>query len=215
MKNSVILKLFMFCLVLLFIRIFKTGHFSFLFLLWNLFLAWLPYWFIQKYHSTRTRPVQYAILGLTILFLPNAPYIVTDLFHLTKNLLAPMWFDLILILTFSLLGLIFFILTTERIFTILMSLIQSHFWFRFAKFLIILLTGYGIYLGRYLRFNSWDIVYNPDNLALRVFHSFFDAGSYKETFSVTITFTIFLYLVFEIYESLKSKQEKPKNEVFK
>lgn len=205
MRSGTIAKLVLFCLVLLIIRVVKTQHFSFFFLIWNLFLAWIPYWLISHYNKAQTSFKQFMIIGLTILFLPNAPYILTDLFHLTKNLLAPMWFDLILILGFSLSGLIFFILTVERLFNILAPFFKSDLLFRCVKFLIVLSNGYGIYLGRYLRFNSWDIISNPDGLVLRVYHSIFDPGNYKETLAITITFTIFLYLVFEIYESFKKE----------
>ncbi len=205
MRSSNILKLFAFCLVLLTVRALKTHHYSFFFLLWNLFLAWMPYWIISNYQKFKTRTGQFCIIALTLLFLPNAPYILTDLFHLTKNLIAPMWFDLVLILSFSLLGLTLFILATERLFIILSPFFRSTALFNCVKFLVILSNGYGIYLGRYLRFNSWDIVSNPDDLALKMFHSVFDSNNYKETLSVTFTFTIFLYLIFEIYTSFKKR----------
>ena len=73
--------------------------------------------------------------------------------------------------------------------------------------------AYGIYLGRYLRFNSWDLVSDPFNLARQMFYSVFSQNCYKETLSVTITFTIFLYLVFEILASLKSAVNTQQNEL--
>lgn len=213
MKPSLLFKPVVFCLILLSIRAFKTGHLSFYFLLWNLFLAWLPYCLISGYDKFQRKELQFVIIGLTILFLPNAPYILTDLFHLTLNLRAPLWFDLILILSFSLLGLLYFILTTDRLFAILAPFFGSRKLFNCVKFLVILSNGYGIYLGRYLRFNSWDVISNPDTLLFQMYRSVFDRNSYKETLSVTFTFTIFLYLVFEIYESVKKRLESQQNEL--
>jgi len=211
MRTSNILKLFAFCLVLLTVRALKTHHYAFLFLIWNLLLAWIPYLIISNYEAFKTRKAQFCIIGLTVLFLPNVPYICTDLFHLSKNLIAPMWFDLILILSFSLLGLILFIVTTEKLFTILEPFFRSVWLFNCVKFLVILSNGYGIYLGRYLRFNSWDIISNPDDLVLRMFYSVFDSNNYKETLSITFTFTIFLYLIYEIYTSFKKRIEEGRN----
>ena len=213
MKISTNLKLFGFCLVLLIIRILKTDHYSFLFLLWNLFLAWVPYALMKSYHKLRTQKAQGIAIGLTLLFLPNAPYIITDLFHLSKNLIAPMWFDLILILSFSFLGLILFIATTEKLFKLLAPFFKSARVFSGVKFLILLSNGYGMYLGRYLRFNSWDILSSPSDLVFKIYQSIFNLQNYKETLSVTITFTLFLYLIFEIYTSFKERVGGKQNEL--
>ena len=214
MRCSNILKLVAFCMILLTIRALKTHQYSFFFLLWNLFLAWMPYWIIRNFDRFKTRCGRFFIIGLTLLFLPNAPYLLTDLFHLTKNLVAPMWFDLVLILSFSLLGLILFIAATEHLFRILSSFFRSTVLFNCMKFLVILSNGYGIYLGRYLRFNSWDILSNPDDLALQMFYSVFDSNNYKETLAVTFTFTIFLYLIIEIYTSFKKRIEEGSHGIF-
>jgi uncharacterized membrane protein len=213
MKISNNFKLFSFCVALLIIRILKTDHYSFIFLLWNLFLAWVPYGIIKNYHKLRTQKAQGIAIGLTLLFLPNAPYIITDLFHLTKNLVAPMWFDLILILSFSLLGLILFIATTEKLLKILAPFFKSQRVFSGIKFLILLSNGYGMYLGRYLRFNSWDILSNPDDLVIKIYQSVFNSHNYKETLAVTITFTIFLTLIYEIYTSFKERVGGNQNEL--
>lgn len=205
MKSNTLLKLVLFCMMLVLVRFLKTGHYSFIFLFWNLFLAWLPYYFIKRYSKVKNKAAQYSLVILSILFLPNAPYLLTDLFHLSKNLIAPLWFDLVLILSFSLLGLILFIITTDQLLKVLAPYFRSASMFRVCKFLIILSNGYGIYLGRYLRFNSWDILSRPEELASGMYHSVFDTNCYKETLAVSITFAIFLYLLFEIYESFKKK----------
>lgn len=205
--------LFLFCIALLTIRALRTGHYSFFFLLWNLFLAWLPYWIIKGYEKTRSNAYKILLVSLTVLFLPNAPYLLTDLFHLTKHLVAPLWFDLVLILSFAMFGLFLFILTTDRLFGILSGYFKSKLIFNCVKLLIILSNGYGIYLGRYLRFNSWDVISHPHNLALNMFHSVFDQDNYKETLAVTLTFSVFLYLIFEIYEAFKKKTGEQQHEL--
>lgn len=204
MKISFLNKLVIFCFLLLAARYIKTDHYSFLFLFWNLFLAWLPVFFIRRIKQGYGKFRRITLVALSILFLPNAPYILTDLFHLKKSLIAPLWFDLILILSFALLGLIYFVMALEPI------LEEVNLQFNkkislFAKPLLFLATGYGIYLGRYLRFNSWDLVSDPFHLAGGMYNSIFNKNNFMETFGVTITFTVFLYLIYEIYLSFKNK----------
>lgn len=185
------------------VRFFKTDHYSFVFLFWNLFLAWVPVFLIKRINPGDPLYRKYILCGLSILFLPNAPYILTDLFHLKKNLVAPLWFDLILILSFALTGMIYFIFATDLILKQINSLIPKVR--KLAALLLFFATGYGIYLGRYLRFNSWNIVSDPVTLAGGIYTSLLNSDHYKETISVTVTFTVFLYLVYEIYLSFKSK----------
>lgn len=213
MRAGNLLKLFCFCLLLLFARIIRTEQFSYIFLIWNLFLAFIPYLLIKNFKQEQHKLLQAIIIGTTILFLPNAPYILTDLFHLRERIAAPMWLDLILILSFAFLGMVFFILSVNRLLAISNVLFNSRWITSGLKFVIMLSSSYGIYLGRYLRLNSWDIVFNPFHLAKQMLSSVFNENCYKETFAVTITFTIFLYLVFEIMASLKQAMNTQQNEL--
>jgi uncharacterized membrane protein len=213
MATDKLFKLFMFCLALLIVRIIMTEQFFYAFLTWNLFLAFIPYFLIKKFKNAHSKPLQALIIGTTVLFLPNAPYILTDLFHLRERVAAPMWFDLILILSFAFLGMVFFVLSVNQLLQIFNLLFCSRSITSGLKFLVMLSSAYGVYLGRYLRFNSWDLIYDPFNLARQIISSVFNENCYKETFSVTITFTIFLYLVFEIVASLKSAVNTPQNEL--
>jgi uncharacterized membrane protein len=212
MKIDFVKKMVVFCLALIAVRFFKTEHYSFLFLFWNLFLAWLPVFFIKRIKAGQDKYKRFAFLSLSILFLPNAPYILTDLFHLKKNLIAPLWFDLVLILSFAILGLIYFIMSFELILDEIKQTFHKSVNL-IAKPLLLLASGYGIYLGRYLRFNSWNVVSDPLHLAGGMFNSVFNLSHLKETLSVTITFTVFLYLIFEIYLSFKNKLTIKQNEL--
>lgn len=213
MRADNLFKLFCFCLLLLIARIIRTDQWSYSFLIWNLFLAFIPYLLIKRYKENQHRILQAIIIGTTILFLPNAPYIITDLFHLRERIAAPMWLDLILILSFAFLGMVFFILSVNRLLAISNALFNSRWITSGIKFFIMLSSAYGIYLGRYLRFNSWDIVFNPFHLAKEMLLSVFDPDCYKETFAVTITFTVFLYLIFEIVASLKNATNTQTNDL--
>jgi len=203
-KFNFLHKLVFFCIALTAFRYFKTGHYTFVFLFWNLLLAWLPVFFSRLIKPGNHKFKNLSFLLISVLFLPNAPYILTDLFHLKKNLAAPLWLDLIIILSFAFLGLIYFIMAFELI----LEEIKKTYDRRIsvlAKPLLLLATGYGIYLGRYLRYNSWDLVTRPVELAGGMFNSVFNYSHCKETLAVTLTFTVFLYLIFEIYLSFKNK----------
>jgi uncharacterized membrane protein len=213
MKMKVLAKLLLFCVTLLIIRIIMTGHFSFVFLLWNLFLAWVPLYFIKKAGSENGQFERGVICALTVLFLPNAPYLVTDLFHLSKNLVAPVWFDTLMIFTFSLFGLILFLQTCELLFKQMRMFCPNDFLYRCSKLLIVLLSGYGIYLGRFLRFNSWDLFTDPVDLFYRMGLSLMGAGHWKETFFISITYAAFLYLILEVFESFRFRILKQVNDL--
>lgn len=203
MKHVRLYPLLFFCLGLLIIRFVQTHQLSFFFLLWNLFLAWVPLFLLRFYKPTQAQRHRNLILLLALLFLPNAPYIVTDLFHLTKKLVAPRWFDTLLVLSFALLGLFLFLRAFEQILLILQSRISHSGVLALSKAAILLSNGYGIYLGRYLRFNSWDFFCNPFELFESLFGSVFDPKNYKETLAISLAFSVFLHIIFEIYIDFK------------
>jgi uncharacterized membrane protein len=146
-------------------RIVWTGRFGYSFLVWNLFLAWLPMVFAllacENYQSTSGRDWRFVgLAGAWLLFFPNAPYIFTDLIHLTKRFYPYFWVDLSLILLCALTGLVLGFVSLY-----LMQSVVERMLGRAASWLFVAavagLTGFGIYLGRFLRFNSWDVLFKP------------------------------------------------------
>ncbi|MBN1648359.1 MAG: DUF1361 domain-containing protein [Spirochaetales bacterium] len=146
------------------IRCLYTGTGAFLFLNWNLFLAALPAgfaWLLSlPRRPFRNRIMQAVLLLLWFCFFPNSLYILTDFIHLGRYSYAPVWFDFILILSFSLCGLLFAFLSIQ--------MIERHYSVRISprklRLLITLLfyiSAFGIYLGRFLRWNSWDLFTRP------------------------------------------------------
>jgi uncharacterized membrane protein len=161
-QNLLLLALFSFILVAF--RIIATQRVFYGFLIFNLILAIIPFligliWLaIPKLHTNK-----YWLLTGTVawlLFLPNAPYIVTDFLHFKKESAMPEWFDVLMLTSFSCSGLAFG-------FTSLATM-QQLWEFRFGKraaeiciFCGCLLSGLGVYIGRFLRYNSWDILQKP------------------------------------------------------
>jgi uncharacterized membrane protein len=207
MKGNKLLTLVAFCFGLLIVRLFLTEKASFFFLLWNLFLAWLPLFFVKLFHQTDVTWKKISTVLLCILFLPNAPYIITDLFHLKKELVAPLWLDTILILSFALTGLCFFLLTIQELLSLVKRFRNTQRIHLLSKCMLMVLSAYGVYLGRYLRFNSWDIISDPCHLAKGMARSIFHHDHFKETFGMTITFAAFLFLIYELYEILITSKQ--------
>ena len=153
---------------LVFARIVWTGHLRYGFLVWNLFLAWLPLVFAllacEKYQNGSGRNWRFlALAGAWLLFFPNAPYIFTDLIHLTTHFYGHFWVDMVLILICALTGLVLGFVSLY-----LMQSVVARMFGRLASWLFIAgvagVSSFGIYLGRFLRFNSWDILFKPMEL---------------------------------------------------
>ena len=152
-------------LALVVARILSTGNLRYSFLVWNLFLAWLPLVFAllaaERYQDASGRNWGFfSLAGAWLLFFPNAPYIFTDLIHLNSRYLGHFWVDLELILLCAVTGLVLGFLSLY-----LMQSVVERMLGRAASWLFIAavapLTGFGIYVGRFMRFNSWDVLFRP------------------------------------------------------
>lgn len=199
-KNIMLLSLF--CILMVVVRILKTDQFSFIFLLWNLFLAYVPY-AISKYilRNIKTIPgTKLFIVGsIWLLFLPNAPYMATDLFHLHKREGLPIWYDLVLILLFSITGLYLFFISIQHVVTILNYKLPKINKLLFLTFVFIA-TSYGVYIGRFLRLNSWDIIH-PFGLARQCLSTILYYPRFIDMCSFTIIYSLFLGLIYMLLQN--------------
>jgi len=153
--------------MLLMFRIKMSDSFYLIFLVWNIFLAAIPYaitFFIQlKKRWFTLKWIQILIFSIWLLFLPNAPYILSDFTHLRWSPDGFLAMDAAIIFGFSLLGLLYMsysIRDMQGLFFSTLSPKQN----LLLRISICLLVGFGIYLGRYLRWNSWDLIQNPAHL---------------------------------------------------
>ncbi len=174
------------------------GASTFLFLVWNLFLAWIPYGialFLEgSYRYFQSRWIIGLMLISWLLFFPNAPYILTDLLHLRSRAPIPYWYDLMLLISFAWTGLLLGFLSLYEV--------QVFFRRRFnnwvswsVSFSAIVLCAFGIYLGRFLRWNSWDILTNPQGLFQDIFLSMQLSGPLQVTLILS-GFLLMGYLTF-------------------
>lgn len=205
-----LLLLFMtaFCVALSLLRCSITGTKLFLFLNWNLFLAIVP-WAISTTlilkNSKTILPLLFLVL-IWLLFFPNSPYILTDLFHLKARNTAPIWFDFILIFSFAWTGLMYGFVSLMDIIA-LMKKRLGNVTINIVTILFLFLSSFGIYLGRYLRWNSWDILQNPGELVDDVSHRFVHPISHPHTWGMTILMGILLNMIFFSIKFLNQKKE--------
>ena len=191
-----------FALLLLACRIKLTHSFFFLFLVWNLFLAGIPYAISQTMVAyprlSNSKMLSALGFGCWLLFLPNSPYIITDLVHLHSEHAYLKWYDLFLVFVFALNGLLLGLLSMADMFSILSRKFSRKVGF-FTMFKVSLLCGYGIYLGRFLRFNSWDLLTKPKSIFLEMIQSIYEPLVWVMTFA----FGGLIWILFLLMWSLK------------
>ena len=185
----------LFCVALVAVRNHHTGDANMRYLIWNLFLAWIPFALaVFVYDRWRRRAAGltlFALGGLWLLFFPNAPYIATDFVHLQRDPLAPYWYDAVTIAAFAWMGVLLGFASLYLMQTVVRQWRGELAGWIFAV-LAIGLGSLGIYLGRFLRLNSWDALEHPSVLP-RILHAVArDPFAYQEAIAVTLLFTLAL-----------------------
>ena len=177
-------------------RVLLTGHGLFLFLAWNLFLALIPFG-LSTLLGTALGPLRARLLlpvgAAWLLFFPNAPYLITDLLHLEQRPGVPLWYDLALILSCAWNGLMLAYASLADMQELVRQRLGTGAGWAFAA-TALLLSSFGVYLGRYLRFNSWDVLSNPLALFFDILHRLLHPLAYPRTWGVTVVFGAFLLL---------------------
>jgi uncharacterized membrane protein len=186
------------------IRIKLTHSFHFLFLIWNLLLAVIPFAITSYLVSVpNLNKIGFVLsFGMWLLFLPNAPYIVTDLIHLRLNKGTFLWLDVLLISSFAFNGLLLFYSSINDM--------KSHFKHYLNKTvtnytitIILFLSSFGVFLGRFLRYNSWEILSKPKYLFIDVLNIVLNPFTNKEAWLFTILFGTFLSVGSWVFNHLK------------
>ncbi len=202
----------LFCLVLLNIRLhlidfeyievatnrdlwWKSGEPTFIFLVWNLFLAWIPYCVAMaipklfKYSKSWLLALPFIVIWL--LFFPNAHYLITDLLHLKRRAIIPYWFEIMMFVSFAWTGILLGFLSLLEIHDFLRTHL-SKFKANFLVFLFIQLAGLGIYMGRFQRWNSWDIITDPFAMFMQVGYTLLNPFEFAETLGIAVVMSTFM-----------------------
>ena len=199
-----------FCAALILYQVFITANISYFFLGWNLFLAWVPVFFAVVWerrlaYGKLAKWKQVGLFSCWLLFWPNAPYLITDLVHINRWFKPVLWMDIILFFSAACLGLLLGLYSLYKVHERLLG----HYSSKLAHGMIaacILLSSFGIYLGRIQRWNSWDIVTRPFHLISDAFQQLL----VLEAWNITIGFSLFLgltyYITYQIIDYAKLKK---------
>jgi uncharacterized membrane protein len=154
------------CVATVEIRTYETGDTYYRFLIWNLILAWIPLAFATAAYRRARRRVDLGVAVLLVpwlLFFPNAPYLLTDFVHLGKGP-APLWYDALMLSAFAWTGLLLGFASLY-----LVQLVARRAYGGTAAWLgvvcVLGLASVGVYVGRFIRFNSWDALLHPVRVA--------------------------------------------------
>jgi len=168
-------------------------------LVWNLFLAWIPFMLAYFAHLVSWRKstlylVIPVIAFLWLIFFPNAPYMLTDLQDLARRSFdAPLWYDVIIVVWASWTGMLLGVISLYLMQDIIIRTFGRVTGWIFV-FVISALSSFGIYIGRFVRLNSWDILQNPTEVAQEILGLVIDPSRRLAAF--TVLYTIFFLFVF-------------------
>lgn len=188
------------CVMLVGARVAYSDSERYISLVWNLFLAWIPFVLAYlAYALSWKRILIYFVIPifafLWLIFFPNAPYLITDIQHLADGLgEAPVWFDVILLIWFSWTGLLLGVVSLY----LMQEIVKDEFGKFFGwtlVFSVSILSSIGVYLGRFLRWNSWDILHDPVEILRDSWHLLRSQSPSAAGFTALFTvFFLFVYL---------------------
>ena len=199
------------CVTLVAARMEYTDTKRHLGLVWNLFLAWIPFALAYfAYTISKKKWLLYLVLPFTaflwLIFFPNAPYILTDLQHLSVTGAAPLWYDVLLMIWFSWTGLLLGLVSLYFMQDVVRRTFGRLTGWAFV-FIVSGLSSFGVYLGRFVRFNSWDLFNDPTEVAVTVLGLVIDPS--KRVVAFTVLFAIFyLFVYLTLYSFAHLVQEK-------
>jgi len=189
-----------FSLFLLMIRIKVNQTFFLLFLIWNVFLAIIPYAITMYLDTSKVKKFKLLFwFCIWLLFLPNAPYLITDLKHLRLANGHLFWLDVLVLFSFAITGLVLFCMTIHTM-KVLLTKHITHFPKTLFELSVCCLTAFGIYLGRILRYNSWEILSNPTQLLRDCFSIISNPIQHKHAWGFTLAFSAFLWISYTLFK---------------
>lgn len=208
------------CVFLLFIamlivfRIWYSNTLVYGFLVWNLFLAWIPFvcseWLIIQPKLPKWNLA--IVSAIWLLFFPNSLYLITDLIHLDDHSeSAPVWFDALLLFVSGITGLLMDFVSWIRMESILLQRLQHH-WAKRLSFVFLLMGAFGVYLGRFLRLNSWDILTQPQLLAKGMLMPIVFPFDHGKAWAITGLFSALFVLLFYSLKKMPKLLNNPGSE---
>ena len=202
-----IISLLILSVILNLLRIVFFGNTSFIYILWNILLAFVPFFIssILVLNTNKGNIIKpFFIIGfiLWFIFLPNAPYVITDFIHLGRIHIVPVMYDIFLLFTSAAVSLLMGLYSLSHMEKILLLKFSKKVTNIFIA-IIILFTSFGMYLGRFLRFNSWDLFISHNSLVFGIWNALSTPDNFMNIYSYTILFFVFIYV---FYISFKERR---------
>jgi uncharacterized membrane protein len=201
-------------------QIHATQDHRYTFLLWNLFLAWVPLIAAALAFALAQRGVGGLVgvlVAVWLLFFPNAPYVLTDFIHLHENGPSPLWYDALMLSSFAWTALMLGFASLYLIHAIIGRRAGAAVgWV--VVVCVLGLASFGVYLGRFARFNSWDVVTRP-HLVLSVIREEIDSPLHDPRMVVALlvlTASLLVgYLVLYAFAALRIELAEPSSGTLK
>jgi len=198
------------CVLMVTARVAWTANYRYIALVWNLLLAWIPLVLAllaeEKFQAGAGRDWRFGgLAAVWLLFFPNAPYIFTDLIHLNGYFAAHFWVDLTLILCCALTG---FVSGFVSLF-LMQGMVRKTFgspasWLFIAG--VAVLSSFGVCLGRFMRFNSWDVLFKPMTLCHHLGGWIADPFAQKFSLAFAAIFAAFTFIAYLMLYALTHLQ---------
>ncbi len=180
-------------------RIVRAEQGTYALLLWNLALAWIPW--VASVLCVRARGAWLAttLVGW-LLFFPNASYIVTDFVHLRLRPPIPLWYDVGMLAAFAWSGLLLAVTSLSAVHRRVEHALGIAAGWCFVL-VASALSGLGIYLGRFWRLNSWDVVFAPSEIARGLFALAAHPLGHPRAWGVAVMFGALTFVVYSAFRS--------------
>jgi uncharacterized membrane protein len=189
------------------------GHMqNYHFIPWNLFLALIPYGVslcVALFYRAAPRLWWFLLpfYGLWLLFLPNAPYLLTDFAHLVNKTPRQIWYDTTMLSVYALTGYVLAIVSLGLMHRPVRDVLGWRAGWLFVV-VTLYLTGVGVHLGRVQRFNSWDVLSQTRNLMAELLDRLIRPFDHPYTVFDGLYYAAILLVGYVAYEALRDKETR-------
>lgn len=192
------------CFAMVALRVRLSDEYKYFFIPGNLILAWLPLGFAlasrRLFRGTthRHRLGGTAFAALWLLFLPNAPYVVTDLMHYRTSVALPAWFDPLMFGAFAITGVA---LGTASLYLMHDLVTRAGGWAAGWTFALgsAGITGVGVYLGRVLRWNSWEAIVRPGEILVDCLSLLRHPWLHQGEWALIVAYALFFVVAYAVF----------------
>lgn len=195
--------------VLMLLESLVNREFTHSYLLWNLFLAWVPllltFWLERTLRYKLWSSWEGLLVSLGwLVFLPNSFYLISDYVHLAEVSSRQLPFAVVVTTAFAFTGIALGVTSLYIVHREIRKRFDRYF-SSLAVGATLFITSGAIYIGRDLRWNSWDVLFNPFGLLFDVTERLLHPAQYPEVLVVVLPFFILLTTIyFFVWQTMKA-----------